>query len=68
LNYLTKVPSSCGPKDTDFAAFVEGTSLIRGHDVVEEFLACGLWPLGEQFGFRVEMKESPMSKVMTPMP
>jgi hypothetical protein len=22
LNYLTKVPSSCGPKDTNFVAFV----------------------------------------------
>jgi hypothetical protein len=32
-------------------AFVKVTSLIRGHDVVEKFLACSLWPLGEQFGF-----------------
>jgi hypothetical protein len=27
--------------------FVKVTSLIRGHDVVEKFLACNLWPLGE---------------------
>jgi hypothetical protein len=31
-----------GPINNDFAAFVEATSIIRGHDVVEEFLACGL--------------------------
>jgi hypothetical protein len=68
LNNLTEVPSSCGPEDTNFAAFVKATSLIRGRDMVEEFLACGLWPLGEQFGFRVEMKESPLSKVMVSMP
>jgi hypothetical protein len=56
LNYLAEVPSSCGPKDNDFVAFVEATSLIGGHNAVGEFLACGLWPLGEQFSFRVETK------------
>jgi hypothetical protein len=50
-NYLTEVPSSCGPEDDDFAAFVEATSPIGGRDVVEEFIACGLSPLGELFGF-----------------
>jgi hypothetical protein len=35
---------------------------------VEEFLACGLWPLSENFGFHVERKESPLSKVMVSMP
>jgi hypothetical protein len=47
LNYLTEIPSSCGPEDVDFTTFVEATSLIGDHDAVEEFLACGLWPLGE---------------------
>jgi hypothetical protein len=56
LNYLTEVPSSCGLEDDNFVAFVEATSFIEGHNVVEEFLACGLWPLGKQFGFRVETK------------
>jgi hypothetical protein len=35
---------------------------------VEEFLNSGLWPLGQQFGFEVEMKESPLSKVILSMP
>jgi hypothetical protein len=39
-----------------------------GHDAVEEFLACGLWLLSEKFGFRVETKESPLSKVLVLMP
>jgi hypothetical protein len=43
-------------EDDNFVAFVEVTSFIEGHNVVEEFLACGLWPLGKQFGFRVEIK------------
>jgi hypothetical protein len=68
LNYLMEVPSSCGPEDANFVAFVEVTSLIGGRDVVEEFLACGLWPFGEQFSFWVGMKESPLSKVMVSMP
>jgi hypothetical protein len=68
LNYLTEVPPSCDLEDPNFMAFVEVTSLIRGHNVVEEFLPCGLWPLGEQFCFRVQMKESPLSKVMVSKP
>jgi hypothetical protein len=27
-----------------------------------------LWPLDEKFGFKVEMKETPLSKVVVPMP
>jgi hypothetical protein len=68
LVYETDVSSSCGPEDADFAAFIEVTSLIDGHDAVEEFLASGLRPIGQQFGFEVEMKESPLSKVIVPMP
>jgi hypothetical protein len=68
LNYLMEVPSSCGPKGANFVAFIEATSIIGGHNAVEEFLTCGLWPLSEKFGFKVEMKESPLSKVVVPMP
>jgi hypothetical protein len=49
-------------------AFVEVTSIIGGHDAVEEFLSCGLWPLSEKFHFKVEAKESPLSKVFVLMP
>jgi hypothetical protein len=37
VDHETDVPSFCGPEDANFAAFI-----IGGHDVVEEFLACGL--------------------------
>jgi hypothetical protein len=67
LNHLMEAPSDCGSEDTNFLAFVEATSIISGHDAVEEFLACGLWPLSAKFGFKVEMKESPLSKVVVPM-
>jgi hypothetical protein len=62
------VSSSCSPEDAHLAAFIQVTSLIGGRDAVEEFLASGLWPLGQQFGFEVEMKESPLSKVILSMP
>jgi hypothetical protein len=68
LDYLMEVHSSCDLEDTNLAAFIDATYLIGGHDVVEEFLASGLWPLGQQFGFRVETKESPLSKLMVLMP
>jgi hypothetical protein len=68
LNYLMEVPSSCGPEDANIMTFIEVTSLIGGHDVVEEFLASSLWPLGQQFAFQVERKESPLSKVLVSMP
>jgi hypothetical protein len=55
LNYLTDAPS-CGPKDANFVPFIAVTSIVRGRDIVEEFLACGLWPLSEKFGFKVETK------------
>jgi hypothetical protein len=47
MNYLAEVPSSCGLEDANIVAFIEATSLIGGHNVVEEFLASGLWPLGQ---------------------
>jgi hypothetical protein len=68
LNYLTEGPSSFGLEDANFATFVEATSIIGDCDAVEEFLACGLWALSEKFGFKVERKESPLSKVVVPMP
>jgi hypothetical protein len=68
LDYLTEVPSSFGLEDAKFAAFIEATSIIEGRDVLEEFLSCGLWTLSEKFGFRVETKESPLSKVVGSMP
>jgi hypothetical protein len=68
LNYLMEAPFDCGPEDANIAAFNEATSIIERHDAVEEFLACGLWPLSRKFGFKVETKESSLSKVVVSMP
>jgi hypothetical protein len=68
LTYETDVSASCDSEDADFKAFVDATSLIGGRDAVEEFLACGLSPLGRGFAFPVETKESSLSKIILPMP
>jgi hypothetical protein len=49
-------------------AFVEATSIIEGRDVVEGFLACGIWLLSKKCEFEVDTKETPLSKVVVPMP
>jgi hypothetical protein len=50
------------------AAFGEAASIIIGHDAGEEFLACGIWPLSKGCEFEVERKETPLLKVVVPMP
>jgi hypothetical protein len=68
FEYLTDAPFECDPCDANVAAFMEATSIIVGRDVVEEFLACDIWSLSEKCEFEVEMKETPLSKVVVPMP
>jgi hypothetical protein len=51
------------------AAFVRATATVRGCDAVEEFLACGMYPLPSSFSFRDIMVDmTAMSKVKTPLP
>jgi hypothetical protein len=64
LEYLTDAPYRCSTDDVNVMAFTEATAIIRGRDVVEEFLACGIWPLSEGWEYEVETKESPLSKVV----
>jgi hypothetical protein len=68
LNYLMEVTFECGPADTNVAAFTKAASIIGGHDAVEEFLAYDMWPHRENFGFKVGMKETPLSKIVVSMP
>jgi hypothetical protein len=67
LNYLLDALFECGPEDRNVVAFVEKASIIGARDAVEEFFACSMWPHSEKFGFEVEMKETPLSKVMVSM-
>jgi hypothetical protein len=68
LDCLNDSPFECSLEDADVAAFVEATSTIGSRDTLEEFLTCGIWPLGDTCNFGVEIRETPLLKVMVPMP
>jgi hypothetical protein len=65
---LTDAPFKCGPEDVNVEAFAEVASIIGDRNAVEEFLACSIWPLNEGCEFEVDRKETPLSKVVVPMP
>jgi hypothetical protein len=67
LDYLIDAPFECGLENTNVVAFIKATLIIGGHDVVEEFLASGMWLLSEKFDFEVEVKGTPLSMVVVPM-
>jgi hypothetical protein len=68
LNYLMEAPHNCAADDVNAMAFEEGTKIIGGHDVVEEFLACNIVPLSDNWSLKVERVEAPLSKVIVPLP
>jgi hypothetical protein len=68
LDYLNGTPFECSPEDANVVAFIEATSIIGGRDAVEEFLAYGIWSLSDSCSFKVETKETPLSRVVVPMP
>jgi hypothetical protein len=44
------------------------TKFIEGQDIVEEFIACGMYPLAASAGFdRVAMHMTPVSKLKVPL-
>jgi hypothetical protein len=50
LDYLMEPSVNCSDTDAGDAAFVQGTRMIGGRDTVEEYLACGMYPLSVHFG------------------
>jgi hypothetical protein len=63
LNHLMEVTFECGPADANVATFTKAASIIGGCDIVEEFLANGLWPHSERFGFKLETRETPYRRL-----
>jgi hypothetical protein len=68
LEYWTDATYTCAADDTNLVDFAQAATIIEGHDAVEEFLACDIWPLNDNCEFLVEMKESPLSKDTVLMP
>jgi hypothetical protein len=68
LDYLMEMPHNCATDDANAMAFKEVTEIIGGHNLVEEFLACGIWLLSDGWDFEVERTELPLLKVTALMP
>jgi hypothetical protein len=69
LDFSIDPSFECADDDFRDLAFVHATGLIGGWDAVEEYLACGLFPLSASFGFiEIADGETPMSKVTLPLP
>jgi hypothetical protein len=51
MDFMTEPMFECVNDDPGDIAFVCATNLIGGRDVVEEYLAFGMFPLPSSFGF-----------------
>jgi hypothetical protein len=68
LDYTVELDVKCPNRDVNDAIFIQVTTTIRGRDVVEEFLTCGVYPLSAGFGFgSVSIDMTTMSKVEMPL-
>jgi hypothetical protein len=45
LDFAMEPPFECGDDDAGDVAFVKATRSIGGRDAIEEYMACGLFPL-----------------------
>jgi hypothetical protein len=69
LDYSVEPVVKCSNNDPQDDAFIRVTSTIRGHDAVEEYVACKMYPLATSFGFEnMALNTMPVSKVETPLP
>jgi hypothetical protein len=59
----------CADDDSGDVAFVQATKYIGGRDVMEEFIAWGMYPLAPGAGFdRVATCTTPVSKLKVLLP
>jgi hypothetical protein len=68
LDFVTEPSFECINNDDGGATFFCATRSIGGWDAVEEYMACGLFPLSDSFGLgEVEDGEMPVSKTTLPL-
>jgi hypothetical protein len=69
LDYIVEPEVESPDDDVNDAVFIWATATIGGCDVVEEFLACKMYPLASSFSFRgMAIILTLVSKVRTPLP
>jgi hypothetical protein len=62
LDFMTEPVFKCLDDDSGDIAIVHTTILIGGRNAIEEYLACGMFPLSASFDF-VGITKSPISMV-----
>jgi hypothetical protein len=74
-SYMTRLDFVMGPsfqcpdEEASDVAFVKATPAIGGWDAVEEYMACGLFPLSTSFNFgKIAVGETLVSKLTIPLP
>jgi hypothetical protein len=69
LDFLTEPPFDYADDDSGDVAFIKATKFIRGRDTVEEYLACGMYPLSVSVSFDgVANGVTPVSRLKLPLP
>jgi hypothetical protein len=69
LDYTVEPEVECPDNDPSDAAVVRATTTIRGHDDVEEYVACNVYPLAASFSFEsAPLGMTLVPKVETPLP
>jgi hypothetical protein len=66
LDYTVEPEIECPDDDQNDATFIRVTTTIGSRDTVEEFVACKMFPLASDFGFKdVTVGMTPVSKIQT---
>jgi hypothetical protein len=69
LDYTVEPEVECPDNDPSDAAVVQATTTIGGHDDVEEYVACNVYPLAASFSFKsAPLGMTLVPKVETPLP
>jgi hypothetical protein len=69
LDYAVEPDIECSDNDLNDAAFIRATSTVGGHNAIEEYVACKMYPLDVGFDFKsVPLGMTPISRVETPLP
>jgi hypothetical protein len=67
FDYTIEPEVECPDNDPNDVAFVWATASIRGHDAIEEYIACKIYPVAASVGFEtVPLRTTPVLKVETP--
>jgi hypothetical protein len=69
LDFVMELPFELPDEDAGDMAFVKAARTIGDPDSLEQYMACGLFPLSASFSIgKIADSETPMSKLAMPMP